>query len=254
MHLPRQRPSQTPTDLPRPSVARAQSTEIEASKVLPPQRPYVPSSDRRHLRADVDPYDAFNDYLPERPSKMKSSSGQSSMEARVQSGKFSSRGLYDLEEEKRKLREESLMQQKLMKHRSEPRNLSMGRPLAESELSINFESPHSSKARTSRHNAESFISDVSMAAEPVLLNGDELQRYGVSDDERKAKSSSSVCSSGDEIDITGKLHRLEEYSAYEVQDYRWNASFQVEGGALVALDSWQEWQHFFILSQWRYDQ
>ncbi|KAG7397215.1 hypothetical protein PHYBOEH_001093 [Phytophthora boehmeriae] len=205
MHLPRQRPSQAPTDLPRPGVARAQSTEMEAPKILPPQKPYLPSTDRRHRgRPDDDPYDAFNDYLPERPSKMKNG-GQASMETKVQSGKFSSRGLQELEEERRRQREESLAQQKLMKHRSEPRNLSAGRPLAESELSITFdESPRSTKQRTSRHNAESFISDASMAAEPVLLHGDEVQRYGVSDDEKKAKSTtSSVYSSDDEIDITG---------------------------------------------------
>ncbi|OWZ06153.1 hypothetical protein PHMEG_00021631 [Phytophthora megakarya] len=163
-------------------------------------------------RQEVDPYDAFNDYLPEKQSKVKKAT-QQNMEQKLQSGKFSSRGLQASIEERqqrhRQEQEEEAKQQKLRKYRSEPRNLSTGRQLAESDLSVGtsaFESPHSSKRAVSRNgsNAESFISDVSMAAEPILIHGDELQRLGLSDDERKARSATSSVYDGDEdLELTG---------------------------------------------------
>lgn len=175
---------------PKPSYQRQQSSQLS--------------------RHQDDPYDAFNDYLPEKQSRVKKAT-QQNMEQKIQSGKFSSMPLQESIEERkqRHLREQEeadAYQQKLVKHRSEPRNLSARRPLAESELSVGtsaFESPRSSKRATSR-NAESFISDVSMAAEPIFVHGDELQRYGLSDDERKARSAtSSVYSGDDEIELTG---------------------------------------------------
>lgn len=218
MYQPRNKPRpQAPSDLPRPNVARAQSTDMPSSRgsQKPVYQPtYQPDRRQQRRRPDEDAYDAFNDYLPEAASKTKMKKTQSNMEDRVQSGKFSSRPLQHSVEDRRRREEEALTQQRLMKHRSEPRNLSARRPLAESDISVgtsNFESPHSSRrgplsrgSSTSRHNAESFISDVSMAAEPVLLHGDEYQRYGLSDDERKAKSAaSSVYSDDEDIDITG---------------------------------------------------
>ncbi|KAG3088951.1 hypothetical protein PI124_g19438 [Phytophthora idaei] len=200
----REEPSQT-----RP--ARAQPEQSHSSSTYQP-RPTYPSTERRHQqrsRQEVDPYDAFNDYLPVRQSKVKKAT-QAKMEQKIQSGKFSSVPLQESIEEKkqRHLREQeeaNAYQQKLVKHRSEPRNLSARRPLAESELSVGtsaFESPRSNKRVASRN--ESFISDVSMAAEPIFVHGDELQRYGLSDDERKARSATgSVYSGDDEIELTG---------------------------------------------------
>ncbi|KAG7377930.1 hypothetical protein PHYPSEUDO_010767 [Phytophthora pseudosyringae] len=182
-----------------------------------------PSSERRYQQQrsrsrsrhqDDDPYDAFNDYLPEKQSKVKKAT-QQNMEKKTQNGKFSSMPLQESIEERkqrhfREQEEANTYQQKLVKHRSEPRNLlAPRRALAESELSVGtsaFESPHSSRKAASRNgsNAESFISDVSMAAEPIFIHGDELQRYGLSDDERKARSAaSSVYSGDDEIELTG---------------------------------------------------
>jgi hypothetical protein len=239
MYVPRQpRPSQAPTlrDAHPQATARAQEqpkpqprATYEQPKPKPraaheqPRSTYQrqPSTEKRyqHQRSrheDDDPYDAFNDYLPEKQSKVKKAT-QANMEQRVQDGKFSSRPLQETIEERRRRRQQeaereeeaTTFQQKLRKHRSEPRNLSARRPLAESELSVGtsaFESPHSSRRAASRggSNAESFISDVSMAAEPIFVHGDELQRYGLSDDERKARSAaSSVYSGDDEIELTG---------------------------------------------------
>ncbi|KAL3670226.1 hypothetical protein V7S43_004539 [Phytophthora oleae] len=213
----REAPPPRPSQQVRPSQtqsARAQPPPQQRSTYQQPRPTYQrQQSSQRSRHQDDDPYDAFNDYLPEKQSKVKKAT-QQNMEQRFQSGKFSSMPLQESIEERkhRHLREQeeaNAYQQKLVKHRSEPRNLSARRPLAESELSVGtsaFESPRSSKRATSRNgsNAESFISDVSMAAEPIFVHGDELQRYGLSDDERKARSAaSSVYSGDDELELTG---------------------------------------------------
>ncbi|RLN86355.1 hypothetical protein BBJ28_00004567 [Nothophytophthora sp. Chile5] len=218
---------------PRPSAPPARPSGVQSSRgaqprsSAPPARPSGVQSSRgaqeHHMhhqrsRPDDDPYDAFNDYLPERPSRMKKV-GQSNMEAAAKVGKFSSRTLEQELQEKRRRERESHendtvnSQQRLMrKHRSEPHNLSARRPLAESDLSVgtsNFESPRSSKkasqatgeSASTRH-FDSFFSDASMATEPIFVHADEQRRYGLSDDEKKADSSS-VYSSDDEIDTTG---------------------------------------------------
>ncbi|GMF26548.1 unnamed protein product [Phytophthora lilii] len=226
MYMPRQpRPSHGPTlreaPPPRPSQRPSQEQPARPQQQSSQPRPTYPRQQsaghyrqQRSRHQDDDPYDAFNDYLPEKQSKVKKAT-QSSMEQKVQSGKFSSRPLQETIEERHRRHQQQeqeeadAYQQKLRKHRSEPRNLSARRPLAESELSVGtsaFESPHSSRRAPSRggSNAESFVSDVSMAAEPIFVHGDELQRYGLSDDERKARSAaSSVYSGDDEIELTG---------------------------------------------------
>lgn len=214
MYIPRNSSRQSEASLP-PSEASttAHSQQSNPKSTSQQPRPTYPSSERRYQqqrsRQDVDPYDAFNDYLPEKQSKVKKAT-QANMEQKIQSGKFAFVPLQESIEERkqRHLREQeeaNSYQQKLVKHRSEPRNLSARRPLAESELSVGtsaFESPHSNKRVGSRN--ESFISDVSMAAEPIFIHGDELKRYGLSDDERKARSAtSSVYSGDDEIELTG---------------------------------------------------
>lgn len=211
MYIPRN--SRQQASLGPPTEAPSQPQQSNSRSTYQQPRPTYPSTERRYQqqrsRQDVDPYDAFNDYLPEKQSKVKKAT-QSNMEQKIQSGKFSSMPFQESFEERkqRHLREQeeaNSYQQKLSKHRSEPRNLSARRPLAESELSVGtsaFESPHSNKRVASRN--ESFISDVSMAAEPIFIHGDELQRYGLSDDERKARSAaSSVYSGDDEIELTG---------------------------------------------------
>ncbi|RLN48428.1 hypothetical protein BBJ28_00000070 [Nothophytophthora sp. Chile5] len=218
---------------PRPSAPSARLNGVQSSRGaqprsnVPPVRPSGVQSSRgaqehrmhhQRSRPDDDPYDAFNDYLPERPSRMKKV-GQSNMEAAAKVGKFSSRTLeQEIQEKSRRERESrendtvSSQQRLMRKHRSEPHNLSARRPLAESDLSVgtsNFESPRSSKkvsqatgeSASTRH-FDSFFSDASMAAEPIFVHGNEQRRYGLSDDEKKADSSS-VYSSDDEIDTTG---------------------------------------------------
>ncbi|KAG6586824.1 rhodanese domain-containing dual specificity protein phosphatase [Phytophthora cinnamomi] len=213
MHVPQSRqprPSQGPSlrQAPPPRSSTRTPTATQQQQQQHRQR-------SRRQNDSYDAYDAFNDYLPERQSKVPKKATQSSMEQKVESGKFKSMPLQESIEERQRRRQQEeedaadAYQQKLRKHRSEPRNLSARRPLAESELSVGtsaFESPRSSRRAMSRggSNAESFISDVSMAAEPIFIHGDELQRYGLSDDERKARSAaSSVYSGDDEIELTG---------------------------------------------------
>ncbi|POM67264.1 Hypothetical protein PHPALM_16777 [Phytophthora palmivora] len=216
MYVPRSRPNQL------------SEGPTERSSQMQPARAQPQSMSRQ----DDDPYDAFNDYLPEKQSKVKKTT-QQNMEQRIQSGKFSSRPLQESIEERQQRRhqeqeeEANAHQQKLRKFRSEPRNLSARRPLAESELSVGtsaFESPHSSKRAVSRNgsNAESFISDVSMAAEPIFIHGDELQRFGLSDDERKARSATSSVYSGDEdIELTGVTMASPSHTSKKSKDNLW---------------------------------
>ncbi|KAF4130000.1 PX domain-containing protein [Phytophthora infestans] len=142
MYIPRNSSRQSEASLP-PSEASttAHSQQSNPKSTSQQPRPTYPSSERRYQqqrsRQDVDPYDAFNDYLPEKQSKVKKAT-QANMEQKIQSGKFASVPLQESIEERkqRHLREQeeaNSYQQKLVKHRSEPRNLSARRPLAESE-------------------------------------------------------------------------------------------------------------------------
>ncbi|KAL4128838.1 hypothetical protein PRIC2_007818 [Phytophthora ramorum] len=234
MHLPRPGPpTLREAPPPRPSTRASQPVEKATN-----QQPSQQSKERRyhHQRSrqqDDDPYDAFNDYLPEKQSKVKKAT-QAAMEQKIQNGKFVSRPLQETIEERHRRHQQvaedeaTAYQQKLRKHRSEPRNLSAApRPLAESELSVGtsaFESPHSSRRGASRggSNAESFVSDVSMAAEPIFVHGDELQRYGLADDDRKAKSAASSVYSGDEeLELTGVAMASSPVSKKSSADNLW---------------------------------
>lgn len=168
MHVPPSRPSQGPSSLRQAPPPRSSTRAPAATQQQQQQRPQRQKQRSRHQNDSYDAYDAFNDYLPERQSKVKKPT-QSNMEQKVESGKFKSMPLQEsIEERQRRHRQEEedaadAYQQKLRKHRSEPRNLSARRPLAESELSVGssaFESPHSSRRAASRggSNAESFIS------------------------------------------------------------------------------------------------
>ncbi|CAI5721131.1 unnamed protein product [Peronospora destructor] len=173
-----------------------------------------PSADHRYQQQrrrhqDDDPYEAFNDYLPERQLKVKKAT-QSSMEQKIQKGKFTSRPLHEsIDERRQRYQQEeetvSAYQQKLRQHRSESRNLIARRSLSENELSVGsrvFESPHSSKRVASQNSfsAQSLISET----EPIFVHGDELHRDGESDDEKEdRRSTSSVYSGDDELELTG---------------------------------------------------
>ncbi|TDH68867.1 hypothetical protein CCR75_004177 [Bremia lactucae] len=141
------------------------------------------SSTARRRQHDEDPYDAFNDYLPERQTKVKKPS-QQTMEQKSRSGKFSSRPLHESLEMKkershREHEDDNANQQKLVKHRSEPR-LSAHCSLIETPRASKEEANHSS------------------------LHIDELRLNGLVDGELDAKSTTSSVYSGDEeLELTG---------------------------------------------------
>ncbi|CAH0486826.1 unnamed protein product [Peronospora farinosa] len=177
----------------------------KATREMSHKQPSAEQQQRRRHQ-DIDPYDAFNDYLPERQSKVKKAT-QSSMEQKIQKGKFTSRPLHESIDERRQRyqQEEEKASAYQQKHRSEPCNLIARRSLAENELSVGsrvFESPHSSERVASQNSfsAESLISET----EPIFVRGDELQRDGLSDDKREDRRSiSSVYSGDDELELTG---------------------------------------------------
>uniref|UniRef100_A0AAV1T2G5 PX domain-containing protein n=1 Tax=Peronospora matthiolae TaxID=2874970 RepID=A0AAV1T2G5_9STRA len=183
----------------------------QQSRVLHPQHSQDQVSSGRRLPAqqrcyqDDDPYDAFNDYLPERLSNIKKAT-QSSMEQKIQKGKFSSRPLHEVIEERHQHEMNDtaarVNEQKLQKQRSEPRYLSASRPSTGSGVSVGtsaFESPRSCKRGVSRHSfdGESLVSDRNMATiEPTSIQGDD-------NDAKDGNSTSSVYSGDDEIELKG---------------------------------------------------
>ncbi|CAH0518577.1 unnamed protein product [Peronospora belbahrii] len=201
----RERPSGT-------QLARAQERQEKAAYYHQSSDEHRHQQQRRRYQDD-DPYDAFNDYLPERQSKIKKAT-QSSMEQKIQRGKFTSRPLYESIEERRQRHQQeeekaNAYQRKLRKHRSEPQNVAAHHPLAENELSMGTNtcrSPESGKQMASRNtsNGESIMSDVSKVAKPIFCDGDERQRYGHRDEEWEDRSAiSSVYSGDDELELTG---------------------------------------------------
>ncbi|CAI5735552.1 unnamed protein product [Hyaloperonospora brassicae] len=188
----------------------------QQQRALHHQRSHDQASSGRRLQAqekryqDDDPYDAFNDYLPERLSNIKKMT-QSSMEQKTQKGKFSSRPLHEVMEERHQHEENDdaarAYEEKLRKLRDGPRYVSARRPMADSERSTSssaLESPRSSKRGVGRHssNRESLVSDQNtVSTEPGFVHGDDCD---VGDAEKEDRSSaSSVYSGDDEIELTG---------------------------------------------------
>ncbi|KAL7999714.1 putative Phox domain, PX domain superfamily protein [Plasmopara halstedii] len=139
---------------------------------------------------ELDPYDAFNDYLPQKQSKVRRPS-QQNMEQKIQNGKFSSRPLQESIEDKkqRRVREQdevNALQQKLVKHRSEP------------QLSAQSELSEVTSAFQRQLSSEDAVSSDMVSTEGFLANEGVIITESIDE-----KSTGSVCSDDDELELTG---------------------------------------------------